>query len=164
MLTADGICSFCQLICILRVVGGKPSLLRSRKLLMTMKCLLDFKYLREAWNPKLTELIWSVKYGSSKSKNAQMACFLEMQNLDILASQDSILKSEISPEILDRYLKDWLFCRRICEMLKKNWSLKYRTAINCKLGHVTSPNLLADVMSSISRHWPLILRKVCTLN
>ena len=26
--------------------------------------------------------------------------------------------------------------------------------MKCELGHMTSPNLLGDVMSPISRHWP----------
>ena len=50
----------------------------------------------------LALLIWSVDYGSAKSKNAQIACFLETQLLDMLASQNfaglSILTSEINPE------------------------------------------------------------------
>ena len=79
---------------------------------MTIKFLPDVKYHREKRNPKdfFTLLIWSVIYGSAKSKNAQIACFLEMQLIDMLASQNFagllILTSKLILKISNRYLKD----------------------------------------------------------
>ena len=36
----------------------------------------------------------------------------------------------------------------------KCWSVKWRMGYKYELGHVTSPTLMDDVMSSISKHWP----------
>ena len=64
----------------------------------------------------LTYLAWSVNY-KQKSRKSR---FWEMKLLDMLTSRNfeglSILTSELIPENLDRYLKDWLFYRTICKM------------------------------------------------
>ena len=50
----------------------------------------------------LIRIIWSVNYGSSESKNAQIAYFQEIQILDMLTPRYfaglSVLTSEINPE------------------------------------------------------------------
>ena len=53
---------------------------------INMISLPDIMSHREAQNLKriLTGLIWSVDYGSSKSKTAQIASFLEKQLLDMV--------------------------------------------------------------------------------
>ena len=52
----------------------------------------------------------------------------------------------------DQYLKDWLFYRTICKMAPNAGLQNTERLIKCELGHVTSSNLLDDVMSPISRH------------
>ena len=76
-----------------------------------------------------------------------------MQLLDMLALAGlSILTEEYTLKISDRYLKDWLFYSTICKMALNAGLQNTERPIKCELGHVTSPNLLGDVMSPISRH------------
>ena len=66
----------------------------------------------------------------------------------------SILPSKIILTILYIHILEWLFYRTICKMPKKAGLWNTEQPIRCEIGHVTLPNLLGNVMSSISRHWP----------
>ena len=119
---------------------------------ITIKFLPDVHCHREAENKKKMDIthlackLWS--------KKPQIACFLKMQLLDMLTSQhfagSSILTSEITLKISDQPLKGWLIYGTICH----GWSVRYKTAYKMHSRSHDLTNLLGDVMSLISRHWP----------
>ena len=102
--TVIDICFFWQLTGIWVVDNHSPKISRTAGR-MAMDFLPDINNHREARNPKhiLTKLTWSVNYGSTKSKNVQIACFLEMQLLDMLDSQNvaglSLLRQKLPLKI-----------------------------------------------------------------
>ena len=57
--------------------------------------------------------------------------------------------SILTSEVLYRYLKDWLSYIKFHKMAPNAGLIDTK----CELGHITSPNLLGEVMSQISRHW-----------
>ena len=73
----------------------------------------------------------------------------EMHLLALLTSRNfaglSLLTSKIYPEISDRYVQNRQFYRKVCEMPKNAGTER---PLKCEIGHVTSLNLLGDVISS----------------
>ena len=84
--------------------------------------------------------------------------FLEMQLLGMLTSRNFaglfILTLEINSENFRSLSQILVILQNNMWNAKKSWSVIYRAAHKSELGHVTSPNLLGEVLSSISRHWP----------
>ena len=80
---------------------------------------------------------------SAKSKNSQIACFLEMKFLDKVTSQNVV---GLSLFVTENFLKN---SRSTSERLTIT-----DQSVKCELDHVTSSDLMGNVMSSISRHSP----------
>ena len=81
-----------------------------------------------------------------------------MQILGMLTSRNfagiSIMTSEISPENFRSISQRLAFLHNNLQNAEKAGILNTERPIKCNLGHVSSPNLLVDVMSSIYRHCP----------
>ena len=123
---------------------------------MTMEFLSDVKLSEEAQNQKFFDILdWSVNYRPKSRKT----WFLEMQLLGMLTSRNfeglSLLTSEINPENFRSISQRLTILQNNLKNGAKCWTVKCRTGpIKYELSHMTSPNLLGDVMSPISRHWP----------